>query len=168
MPIKIDWIGGKLAQLIEEGKRALGTEIVVSSDAPEDEIDDGSGNWADELQTLPGSSTSYASRSRSPKKLRSSTSRPSELTIPRTSTSFSSSSHIRNLSSDSPVPQTSLMDSRFCFDSNAVSVPTSSRSDGFSSCLPSSLDSRETESDWGSPQLRASMERARAAYHQRR
>ncbi|KAJ2925764.1 hypothetical protein H1R20_g11334, partial [Candolleomyces eurysporus] len=42
---QMDWIGGKLAQLIEEGKRALGTEVVVMSDAKEDEVDDGSGAW---------------------------------------------------------------------------------------------------------------------------
>ncbi|KAJ2917109.1 hypothetical protein MD484_g3298, partial [Candolleomyces efflorescens] len=42
---QMDWIGGKLAQLIEDGKRALGTEVVVMSDAKEDEVDDGSGAW---------------------------------------------------------------------------------------------------------------------------
>jgi hypothetical protein len=49
---QMDWIGGKLAQLIEDGKRALGTEVVVMSDAKEDEVDDGSGAWvSDEEDT---------------------------------------------------------------------------------------------------------------------
>lgn len=45
---QMDWIGGKLSALIEEGKRALGREIVVMSDSKEDEVDDGSGNWIEE------------------------------------------------------------------------------------------------------------------------
>ncbi|KXN81705.1 hypothetical protein AN958_03916 [Leucoagaricus sp. SymC.cos] len=45
---QMDWIGDKLAQLIEEGKRALSREVVVMSDAKEDEVDDGSGAWEEE------------------------------------------------------------------------------------------------------------------------
>jgi len=43
----MDWIGDKLSALIAEGKRALGAEIVVMSDAKEDEVDDGTGVWED-------------------------------------------------------------------------------------------------------------------------
>jgi len=41
-------IQDRLAQLIEEGKRALSREVVVMSDAKEDEIDDGSSAWEEE------------------------------------------------------------------------------------------------------------------------
>ena len=44
----MDWMGGRLAQLIEDGKKALGKEIVVMSEAQEDEEDDGNGNWEEE------------------------------------------------------------------------------------------------------------------------
>jgi hypothetical protein len=37
----MDWIGTKLSQLINEGQKALGREIVVASEAQEDEVDDG-------------------------------------------------------------------------------------------------------------------------------
>ncbi|KAF8119496.1 hypothetical protein EV363DRAFT_1305375 [Boletus edulis] len=39
---QMDWIGDRLARLIQEGQKALGWEIVVMSDAKEDEVDDGS------------------------------------------------------------------------------------------------------------------------------
>jgi len=41
-------IQDRLAQLIEEGKRALSREVVVMSDAKEDEVDDGSSAWEEE------------------------------------------------------------------------------------------------------------------------
>jgi hypothetical protein len=43
----MDWIGGKLAELIEQGKRALGQEVVVMCDAKEDEVDDNTGAWVE-------------------------------------------------------------------------------------------------------------------------
>ncbi|KAF9266663.1 hypothetical protein L218DRAFT_955774 [Marasmius fiardii PR-910] len=45
---QMDWIGDKLSMLIQEGKRALGREVVVSSECAEDEVDDGSGGWIEE------------------------------------------------------------------------------------------------------------------------
>lgn len=45
---QMDWLGGRLAVLIEEGKRALGREVVVQSEAREDEVDDGRGGWEEE------------------------------------------------------------------------------------------------------------------------
>ncbi|TFK68759.1 hypothetical protein BDN72DRAFT_878858 [Pluteus cervinus] len=45
---QMNWIGGKLSMLIEEGKKALGREVVVMSDVKEDEVDDGSGNWEED------------------------------------------------------------------------------------------------------------------------
>jgi hypothetical protein len=44
----MDWIGDKLSTLIEQGKKALSREIVVMSDAAEDEVDDASGTWEEQ------------------------------------------------------------------------------------------------------------------------
>ncbi|KAI0369749.1 hypothetical protein BV20DRAFT_333739 [Pilatotrama ljubarskyi] len=45
---QMSWIGDRLAQLIAEGQKALGKEIVVMSEDKEDEVDDGSGAWVEE------------------------------------------------------------------------------------------------------------------------
>ncbi|KAJ3762698.1 hypothetical protein EV360DRAFT_92308 [Lentinula raphanica] len=45
---QIDSLGSKLSFLIEQGKRALGREIVVMSEVEEDEVDDGSGAWVED------------------------------------------------------------------------------------------------------------------------
>ncbi|KAJ3812466.1 hypothetical protein F5876DRAFT_37310 [Lentinula aff. lateritia] len=47
---QIDSLGSKLSFLIEQGKRALGREIVVMSEVEEDAVDDGSGAWIEEDQ----------------------------------------------------------------------------------------------------------------------
>jgi hypothetical protein len=44
----MDWMGGKLAQLIADGQKALGREVVVMSEAPEDEVDDATGDWQED------------------------------------------------------------------------------------------------------------------------
>ncbi|KAF9447269.1 hypothetical protein P691DRAFT_793636 [Macrolepiota fuliginosa MF-IS2] len=59
---QMDWIQDKLAQLIEEGKRALNREVVVMSDAKEDEVDDGSGAWEEEEVQRPVSRNSSLRR----------------------------------------------------------------------------------------------------------
>ncbi|KAH9992435.1 hypothetical protein BJV77DRAFT_1002420 [Russula vinacea] len=60
---RMDWMGGRLAQLIEDGKKALGKEIVVMSEVQEDEEDDGNGNWEEEAD--PDASIAGPSRSSS-------------------------------------------------------------------------------------------------------
>ncbi|CDO76294.1 hypothetical protein BN946_scf184917.g10 [Trametes cinnabarina] len=45
---KMSWIGDRLAQLIAEGQKALGREVVIMSEDKEDEVDDGSGAWVEE------------------------------------------------------------------------------------------------------------------------
>ncbi|EED80961.1 predicted protein [Postia placenta Mad-698-R] len=45
---QMSWIGDKLALLIAEGQRALGKEVVVMSEAPEDEEGNGMDNWVEE------------------------------------------------------------------------------------------------------------------------
>lgn len=54
---QMDWIGDKLSQLIEEGKKALGREVVVMSEAPEDEVDDATGDWQEEDENPAGPSS---------------------------------------------------------------------------------------------------------------
>jgi hypothetical protein len=44
----MDWISNKLSTLIEQGKKALSHEIVIMSDAAEDEVDDASGAWEEQ------------------------------------------------------------------------------------------------------------------------
>ena len=45
---QMDWMGDRLAQLIAEGQKALGKEVVVMSEDQADEVDDGSGAWVEE------------------------------------------------------------------------------------------------------------------------
>lgn len=130
----MDWIGDKLAQLIEEGKRALGTEIVLASESPEDEMDDGSGDWVED-DDMPGSHS--AGTTKRPRHRNS-------LSTPNTST-----------------PR------RYAHQSHFKSEDISS-SPFASSATPDTSFSYSHESDWSSPQLKETMERARAAYKQRR
>ncbi|KAI0272422.1 hypothetical protein BC834DRAFT_921892 [Gloeopeniophorella convolvens] len=118
---KMDWMGSRLAQLIEDGKKALGKEVVVMSEAQEDEEDDGSGNWEEEVD--PKASMSRTSLSGSIRRK----GRPQAL---GTSSASYSSPFL------SPPPTAS----------------------------PRRPHLREDGSEWQSPELRDSMERARAAY----
>ncbi|KLO13274.1 hypothetical protein SCHPADRAFT_940521 [Schizopora paradoxa] len=153
---EMDWIGDKLARLIEEGKRALGTEIVVKSDAQEDEVDDGSGNWVEENE---GPSSHKRSR----------TIGTSRSNVP------SPSSHKFDFSSSPSVPISRHGKGRSdgYSDSQGISssLPvTSMHSRGGSDFSPASFSSRnwETEDDCQSASVREAMERARASYRQKR
>jgi hypothetical protein len=170
----MDWIGDKLAQLIEEGKRALGREIVVMSEAQEDEVDDGSGNWIEEDDVASRASTSYGSPYT-----------PSPMT-PSPNTGYigkrSSLATLRARASYVPKARHGKSRSDVGADGNLnefsyeggigrslpVSVPvTPNTISKFEvNTTPSSV--REAEQDWLSPELRESMERARAAYRQKR
>ena len=44
----MSWMGDRLAQLIAEGQKALGKEVVIMSEDQADEVDDGSGAWVEE------------------------------------------------------------------------------------------------------------------------
>ncbi|KIY44965.1 hypothetical protein FISHEDRAFT_67216 [Fistulina hepatica ATCC 64428] len=162
----MDWIGGRLAQLIEEGKRALGKEIVVSSEVKEDEEDDGSGNWTDDDGDNGGtlgrrSSVSSGHRGRrgmlghlpqSPPPSYSTHSTSPSGSYPSGSLPFcpSVSNH------GSPSKHASSSQSRYL-------LPESPRGAGHSKV--SSIDSvKEDESTFESPELRESMSRARARY----
>ena len=142
--LQMDWIGDKITQLIEEGKRALGTEIVLASEAPEDEMDDGRGDWADDDDMSGSRFSSSSRRSRN----HNSYSVPSTTTPRRIYYNRHPHSRSEDLSaSTSALPST----------------PDAKRSH-VTEALSSSYT---TETEWSSPQLRESMERARAAYRLR-
>lgn len=60
----MDWMSDKIRKLIEEGQKALGKEVVVMSDDPDDKdgaVDDGQEGWEevdDSLRAGPSSPTS--------------------------------------------------------------------------------------------------------------
>ena len=99
----MDWIGDKISKLIEEGKRALGQEVVVLSEAQEDEVDDGSGDW-EEVEPSKTFTRSFDSRRRI-------YARPADLVVPSPSASLraqfasSTSASTSNLDFESPRDQ---------------------------------------------------------------
>jgi len=150
----MDWIGDKLAMLIEQGKRALNAEVVVMSEAKEDEVDDGFGAWEEEdvgsetRPFAPSSSVGRASSLRRPKRPRNIVPTP------------------YGTNHGSPIPSSSSY-SGFMPGSAPPSVlvtpgrkSSHARHMSHESSLPSFA--REDESSWESPEVRASMERARA------
>lgn len=64
--LQMDWFSDKLNKLIEEGKRALGTEVVVMSENQEDEVDDGRGDWVEEEYSASRASSSVHRTRRRP------------------------------------------------------------------------------------------------------
>ncbi|EIN09434.1 hypothetical protein PUNSTDRAFT_142996 [Punctularia strigosozonata HHB-11173 SS5] len=142
---QMDWMGGKLAQLIAEGQKALGREVVVMSEAPEDEVDDATGDWQEEDNAMvtdtPGRSTASSRRGSVRRR------------------------HAPSLYSGTPSPRKSRFD--------GVDVPQSSREKSvelFSAAANpnSSASMRENEHEWQSAEMREFMERARAAKASRR
>ena len=147
----MDWIGDRISRLVEEGKKALGKEVVVMSDAKEDEVDDGSGLWEDSDQGDFGSSPSKYGRKTfsSPRKKRA---RPSVLhhTVPE---------GLGEPSSLGPPVYATPTTSTFPGSSSFTLSPE----DPFSVSI-----TKETEGDWQSDEVKASMERARAMYMAKR
>ncbi|KAF8903453.1 hypothetical protein CPB84DRAFT_1835857 [Gymnopilus junonius] len=140
---KMDWIGDKLSMLIEQGRRALQSEVVVMSEAKEDEVDDGRGGWEEDEEDNEGEGERRSlsvSRNGSTK----SRSRAGMSTFP--STSSASASVSVSASAALPPPPSSPSSNLI-----SASVGTPSRSMG-----------REDSEVWESPELRESMERARA------
>lgn len=153
---QMDWIGDKLAQLIEEGKRALGKEIVVTAEAKEDEEDDGSGQWVED-EGGPLSSSSSGSFHKSHSR------RPRAISVASPPPQYSSPQH---------TPRTP---GSHRFD--PLSRPSSHHSSPRGRVRAGSVDSagsvlaaprHEDESAWQSAEMREAMERARQAYLQRR
>ena len=144
---QMDWIGDRLAKLIEDGKRALGSEVVISSEDPEDEVDDGMGDWIEDEEA----SASFAFETR--RSLRSSPKKASRFmsaySVPSSaSAKVTSFSHSRTLSEDPAATQITPSSSMHFTPSTSMAT----FDDGMSE----------------SPSVREAMERARAAYRQRR
>ena len=137
----MDWMGDKITMLIEEGKKALGREVVVMADAREDEVDDGMGTWEEEEEPSlrPARTPRSSGHSKSPD--------PSPpLTSPPRMATFS---HPHPSPYPGGIPITPPRTTR------AVSVDSHS-------------SFREDETAWESPELRESMEKARALLLKRR
>jgi hypothetical protein len=153
MAHQMDWMGDRLTRLIEDGKKALGKEVVVMSEAKEDEEDDGNEDWEEDVD--PSLSNCHASGSSTlrhrgrPQAPATASYTSPFLTPPSSARSQSSSAHSYYSSPSFPIPG--------CTSHNdAVDMARS-----YSSF-------HEDESQWQSSELRESMERARAAYLQNR
>ncbi|KAK0189263.1 hypothetical protein F5146DRAFT_1058683 [Armillaria mellea] len=138
---QMDWIGGKLSMLIEEGKKALGREVVVMSEDPADEVDDGNDDW--EEDDAPRTSR----RSASPRKRR-----PHDIFAPPSYSSAPTSASPRTSRFDlgsQPIP---------------ISGSKSQSRDGAAGFMstPSSFKFGDESQVSESPLLRESMEQARA------
>ena len=156
----MDWIGDKISQLIEEGKKALGKEVVVMSDVKEDEVDDGSGLWEDsdggDLRCSP--SSRYARSLSSPRRKRA---RPS---IPFHAVLGGSS----EVSPSGPPAYGSATTLTFPGPSSSVTSLVDPFSAPASATTTTAGWMKESEGDWQSEELKASMERARAMYMAKR
>lgn len=150
---EMDWIGGRLSQLIEEGQKALNREIVVMSDAKEDEVDDGEGDWEEE----PEPSKPVISRRGSMRSLRSAVS-PKKRRFDANEAYLPLPSSSRPSSSWQPTTPTSPR--------HAHTRGLSAEAERGSNHTPIIASFREDESSWGSAELRESMARARAQYMQ--
>lgn len=144
---QMDWIGDRLTQLIEEGKRALGTEVVVASETPEDEMDDGSGDWVEDDEMSRSSLYSPSKRFR----------HQNSYSVPSASTPRRTYNIHQHFASEDLSTSTLAMST----------TPVASTRYAGEQSLSSSSSSYDQETDWSSPHLKESMERARAAYRQR-
>lgn len=185
----MDWIGDKLSMLIEQGKRALNSEVVVMSEAKEDEVDDGSGTWEEEDEFNGSRPSSRAGSIKRGKKARSIVPPPSgvglglydvkasgssSLSSPPRRIAFGSSytpslptaSTSTTYASASPSFAPSSLPRTFAHDSPGR---THVRGLSYESAIPSSFSpAHEDPAQWESPELRESMERARARLLARR
>ncbi|KAJ3984100.1 hypothetical protein F5890DRAFT_1519348 [Lentinula detonsa] len=150
---QMDSLGSKLSLLIEQGKRALGREVVVMSEVEEDAVDDGSGAWIEEDEEGEFGRKDRAHRGR--------LSRSGSTSKRRTAGSVSASSTTGSLGRRAGVgmnmninPPPYGMGTDMSLSSSLPSTP------------PASLPSCETS--WESPELRETMERARAIVKERK
>ena len=150
----MDWISNKLSMLIEEGRKALNREIVVMSDAKEDEVDDGSGAWEEEqvVPSNPHPIPKSISHSSSVKRTNTRRPLPLPLVSPNPNTFESLSPSFDHPSAPNPTPSPTYSHSR----SLSTSTSTFDQDDNTSTSF------HEDERTWESPELRESMERARA------
>ncbi|KAH8104026.1 hypothetical protein BXZ70DRAFT_924050 [Cristinia sonorae] len=152
---QMDWMGDRLQQLIEEGKRALGKEIVVMSESKEDEVDDGSGAWEEEEELrLPPSRSGSMRRGR----------RPRNIAVP----DYSAPPTYSTPHTSPRKAQYDLSHTRSYGSASSLNLPSSPRRTPRGASVESLFNNHhETEDSWGTPEMRESMARAREAYRQR-
>jgi hypothetical protein len=148
----MDWMGGRLAQLIEDGKRALGKEVVVMSEAQEDEEDDGNGNWEEEVD--PNTSLGQASRSSTLRRR----DRPQVLGTTSYASPFLSPPPT------APSHQQQFLTAHSFHSTPSLPIPGRASNNDAVDMTRSYSSFREDESQLQSSELQESMERARAAY----
>lgn len=155
----MDWIGDKLSQLIQEGQKALGREVVVASETQEDEVDDGSGAWQEEYPD----SGPIRSSSRSGSMRRSHRPRNIAPTTPSHDRAHSRSGSVS--ASLNSSPKANRFDQFSQYSGSTMPIPGSlQRGPSVESNVSASTSFREDESQWQSPELRESMSKARARY----
>ncbi|KAG6808110.1 hypothetical protein H0H92_005346 [Tricholoma furcatifolium] len=169
---QMDWIGDKLSALIAEGKRALSREVVVMSDAQEDEVDDASGAWED--ADVPPSASQHASPSRNSSIRRAGTSkRPRSLISPSAYNLHTQDTqyhhHHHSLSPSSSPTKSTFYEFAPSTSAPALGAPFQGGYDnmGMGDVTPrtSYADGwQEDERSWESPEVREAMERARARF----
>ncbi|CAE6434091.1 unnamed protein product [Rhizoctonia solani] len=146
---QMDWMSSQLQSLINEGKRALGTEVVVGG---ADEVDDGAEGWtsADEDGNPKSTLSRAQSRATTRPALGRSTSRASK---PRHSNSSTSRARSGSISGSSSVK-------KYEGDDFGIEVlyQTPVRS------APSAKTGPSIDEDGTSEELRIAMERVRKAY----
>ena len=169
----MDWIGDKLSMLIEQGKRALGTEVVVMSEAKEDEVDDGSPGWEEEDNDQPRT-ISHSGSAKNLKRPRSILPPSFAVPIPQASSSsprhsmYDSTPTNSNFSSFTPssAPGSSKYTTPRKTHSRGISYESGV---GFGGLKNGALSSFvEDPSTWESPEIREGMEKARSRFYERR
>ena len=152
---QMDWMSDRLAQLIEEGKKALGKEIVVMSEAKEDEEDDGSGQWIEDDGPIASSSSGSIRKGRTKRRRSSTVSSPPPQYIPPQTTPR--------------TPQKNRFDPYGSVRPGSnLSSPSHRSRNGSIDSARSYAPTKEDESTWESAELRDSMEKARQMYLQRK
>lgn len=153
---QIDALGSRMAYLIEQGRKALGAEVVVQSDVQEDLVDDGTGAWVDDDDEPSTSKQRRRSGSRSLGRAHNRSGHSS----PRDN-QFAFTPALPMTIPPPPFASNTAASSSFR-PHNALTGPSSVATNGFSATPSPSTSFKEDPSVWGSDAIRESMERARA------
>ncbi|KAH8832893.1 hypothetical protein DL96DRAFT_1583789 [Flagelloscypha sp. PMI_526] len=150
---QMDALSSRLTYLIEQGKKALRTEVVVGSERQEDLVDDGEGDWIDDEVEA---STSQ-SRQRSASRRRSN----------RSGANTPREAQFGFNSNPMAIPDSAQRSQYSHAQPSASFTPASPFINGFSASPSPSTSFREDPSNWSSDIMRESMERARARAQER-
>ncbi|EIW78940.1 hypothetical protein CONPUDRAFT_138211 [Coniophora puteana RWD-64-598 SS2] len=185
--VQLDRLGAQMEALLNAGRAALRSEVVVASEDPQDAVDDGGGDWVEDELPAAGPSNLRRPRSGSLRRPRASSGtaiggslrrqhRPQELRPPPAYSTFNQNHSTPTLggsvagpssSYGTPSPTSSPRSRTF-----AGSQPGSSVNEFSGLHAPFTTPPRRTAAagrsndaeSWASPELRASMELARARY----